>query len=129
MLAAMTDAPRLQPAIWEPAFRLARMHVFALTHADADPRPGLAALCASVERPTTVLGLGQPLCARLRASVPGLRPFPALAGAGVAVPSTQGALLCVLGGDDRGDLVHASRALQRTLGEAITTIEVIDAFT
>lgn len=134
MLRAMSATPALQPdmlqpAIWQPSFRLARMHVFALVHADVDPRPGLHALCERTALPTTVLGVGQPLCARLGASVPGLRPFPALAGAGVAVPSTQGAVLCVLGGDDRGELLHASRALYAALGDAFTPIELIDAFT
>jgi len=129
MLPGMPAVPALQPAIWEPSCRLARMHVFALARADADPRPGLHAMCERSALPTTVLGMGQPLCARLGASVPGLRAFPALAGAGVAVPSTQGALVCVLGADDRGDLVHASRALHAALGEAFTPLEVIDAFT
>ena len=125
----MPRAAALQPAIWQQTFRLARIQVFALGDAAADPRPGLRAACAQLALPTSVLGFGQPLCARLGASVPGLRPFPALSGAGVAVPSTQGALLCVLGGDDRGELVHASRALRAALGEAFTPVELIDAFT
>ena len=131
MLPAMS-APTLQPAIWEPSFRLARLHVFALADGDADPRPGLRALCERVVLPTTVLGVGQPLCERLglAAGVPGLRAFPALTGGSdVVVPSTQGAVLCVLGADDRGELVHASRAVHAALGEAFAALEVIDAFT
>jgi putative iron-dependent peroxidase len=127
------SGPTLQPAIWEPSFRLARLQVFALADADADPRPGLRALCERAVLPTTVLGVGQPLCERLgvAAGVPGLRAFPALTNAdyGIDVPSTQGAVLCVLGADDRGELVHASRAAHAALGSAFTPLEVIDAFT
>jgi putative iron-dependent peroxidase len=125
----MPAASALQPALWQPSFKLARMHVFALTDADADPAPGLRAACEQAALATTVLGVGAPLSARLGVSVPGLRAFPALVGPGVAVPSTQGALLCVLGADDRGELVHRSRALHAALGRAFNAIEVIDAFT
>jgi len=122
-------AQTTQNAILAPNGTLARVLVFQLCHADTDPLPGLGALCAEFDSTRHVLGLGLPFCARLGAAIDGLRAFPALAGAGCAVPSTQGALFCALLGDDRGDLLHASRRVTQLLGAGFRVAEVVDMFT
>jgi putative iron-dependent peroxidase len=67
-----------------------------------------------------VLGLGHP--------IGGLRAFPSYAGAGFTVPSTPSALWCWLRGDDRGELLLRSRAIQRAAVPAFVIETVIDAF-
>jgi porphyrinogen peroxidase len=118
-----------QGPILSPRGRLGRFHVLDLRHPDADPRPALAAIAESLDFAQAVVGVGSPLVNRLGVALGGLRSFPALAGRGCAVPSTQGALFCVLSGDDRGELLHASRRLLQSLGAALLASEVIDTFT
>ncbi|HEX2880077.1 MAG TPA: Dyp-type peroxidase [Polyangiaceae bacterium] len=75
-----------------------------------------------------VVGLGAPLTLALKLPAPGLRVFPALAGARIAVPSTQQALWCWLRGSDRGALVHEGRRLLEQLGDAFQVDEILDTF-
>lgn len=75
-----------------------------------------------------VAGLGSSLVELLGLAVPGLRTFPALAAAGVDVPSTPRALWIWLRGEDRGELHHRSRALQRALAPALVPAGSVDAF-
>ncbi len=58
----------------------------------------------------------------------GLRPFPALAGPGVAFPSTQGAVWAYLAGDDRGEIVDHALALRDALGEGFSLDEEVECF-
>jgi putative iron-dependent peroxidase len=60
--------------------------------------------------------------------IPGLRDFPVHSGAGVEVPSTPAALWCWLRGEDRGELVHRSRAIAAALAPAFRTSTIIEAF-
>jgi putative iron-dependent peroxidase len=118
-----------QGPILAPSARLGRFHVLDLSHPDADPRPALTALASALDYQHAVVGFGSPLLEKLGVSLPGLRVFPALAGPGCCVPSTQGALCCFLGGNDRGELLHASRRLMTLFGTAFRTNEVQDTFT
>jgi putative iron-dependent peroxidase len=102
--------------------------VFELAHGAADPRGALCALRDALDVTRSVAGLGPQLCTLLDRSYPWLRPFPALSGPGVAVPSTQGALACLLLGDDRGELLHQSRALCRSLAPSFELCERTDTF-
>ncbi len=95
---AMLALP-FQESILRPVPALGHMLVFA-SKLGANPRPALTRLRDAGRLPGTVLGVGVPLVRDLGATIEGLRPFPALAGAGVAVPSTQGALWAYVGGDD-----------------------------
>jgi len=117
-----------QPLILEPSGRLGRVHVFSLSWPATDPRPSLSELSSVLGPQQGVFGLGFPLCARLGVELPGLRIFPALSGPGPAVPSTQGALLCIALGDDRGVLVQQTRALQRVLDPSFELSELVDTF-
>ena len=59
-----------------------------------------------------MVGLGQGLVRALGKTVEGLRPFPAMAGPGCAIPSTQGDLWVWLRGEDRGHIAGAARELR-----------------
>jgi porphyrinogen peroxidase len=121
-------AANVQTPILAPAGRLGRVHVFNLLRPRVEVSARLAALAGALDYGRAVVGLGAPLCLRLDRAWPWLRPFPALNGPGSSVVSTQGALSCVLLGDDRGELVHQTRALQRTLGPDFVLAELIDTF-
>ena len=115
----VTDPPvDVQTPILAPRGRLGRVHVFTLARADADVRGPLAELAGALDYGRAVVGLGAPLCLRFDRAWSWLRPFPALSGPGCAVASTQGALTCVLLGDDRGELLHQSRARRGPGGPA-----------
>jgi putative iron-dependent peroxidase len=117
-----------QGPILAPAGRLGCAHVFELAHGGADPRAALSALRGALAVTRSIAGLGPQLCALLDRNYAWLRPFPALSGPGVAVPSTQGALFCLLLGDDRGELLHESRALCRSLASSFELVERTDTF-
>lgn len=89
----------------------------ARLHRDADARASMP-----------IVGIGEPLVRALGATIPALRPFPALVGAGASFPSTQGALWLALGGDDPGALLHAARALVATLGDDLRLSEDVASF-
>lgn len=89
----------------------------------------LLASGARVDGISGVLGLGLSAVQLLGLSVPGLRPFPALTGAAVDVPATPRALWLYARGEDRGELVHRTRAIQGALAPAFVVECVVDAFT
>lgn len=120
----MTNA---QPGILEPVPRLARYLTFSQCP-EGDARGALAALAEAVDGREVVVGIGQSLVLHLEAAVDGLRVFPAHAGDGFEVPSTPAALWCWIRGDDRGEILHRSRQLERVLAPAFEVDEVIDAF-
>ncbi|MDD9939108.1 MAG: Dyp-type peroxidase [Myxococcales bacterium] len=120
--------PDSQSPILSPRGRLARYHAFALDGDADDARDALAALDRALAEGDAVVGLGEPLCRALDVTIEGMRTFPALSGAGIAVPSTQGALMVALLGDDRGVLLHRSRALQAAIGDAFVLESLIDTF-
>jgi porphyrinogen peroxidase len=125
----VTDSTALvQTPILAPSGRLGRVHVFTLARADADLRGPLLQLGSTLDYGRAVVGLGAPLCMGFDRAWPWLRPFPALSGPGCAVASTQGALACLLLGDDRGELLQQSRALCRMLGPDFVLAERIDTF-
>ena len=75
-----------------------------------------------------VVGFGESLVQALGAQVEGLRAFPALAGVGVDNPSTQHALWCWLQGEDRGELMHRSRAIEAALAPALRLVQMNETF-
>lgn len=117
----------MQAAILEPVPPVGLVLVFDLDPG-ADPRPGLAAVRAEPADSSAILGIGAPLALALGATVPGLRSFPALAGVGVAFPSTQGALWVFLRGDERGAVLDRAMAFQRKLGTGWRLLDEVDAF-
>ena len=118
----------VQPGVLAEVPSHARYLTFRRRHETADPRPDLERLAALPVDERRVVGFGASLVHELRAGIEGLRTFPALEGRGLSVPSTPSALWCWLRGEDRGELVHASRLVRRTLGDSFEADTVIDAF-
>jgi putative iron-dependent peroxidase len=115
-----------QAAILAPLFPHGRFLVLGL-QPGADARRALDRVRELRVTERSVLGVGAPLVPSSDA-IPGLRPFPALSRAGVAYPSTQGALFAFLGGTDPGELLHEGRALVAALGESFRLDEDVQAF-
>jgi putative iron-dependent peroxidase len=72
--------------------------------------------------------VGPSVVSRLGRAIGGLREFPALAGAGISVPSTPAGLWLWLRGDDRGQLLHRGRELCAALADAFTVASTVDGF-
>jgi len=124
----MTDAStHIQPGILEPVPALARYLTFTLVNS-GHARAALQAVRAVVDGHSCVVGLSESLVESLDANIPGLRAFPSLAGAGIEIPATQGALWCWLRGDDRGVLLHTTRTLSAKLAPAFELTHIVDAF-
>ncbi len=117
----------VQPGILAPVPGLARHVTFELSPG-GDGQEALRRLTASVDPAGTVVGLGRSLVLALGREVPGLREFPARAAPGIDVPSTPAALWCWLRGDDRGELLHRTRAIEAALAPACRAASIIDAF-
>ena len=118
----------VQPGVLAEVSRHARYLTFRRWPAAGDPRPDLERLAALRVDESRVIGLGASLAGELEADIEGLRTFPTLGGRGLAVPSAPSALWCWLRGEERGELVHASRRVRSTLADAFEVETVVDAF-
>jgi putative iron-dependent peroxidase len=116
-----------QPAILEPVPAAGHFVVFDIDPW-LDPRPALARLHDGFRPERAVLGVGLPLVAAVGAKIAGLRSFPALAGPGCAVPSTQGAVWAFFGGSDVSDIHDRACALRVLLGEGFHVREDVATF-
>jgi putative iron-dependent peroxidase len=116
-----------QPGILSPIPIAARHLLFAATPG-ARPERALRALRDCVDGEQTIAGLGGSLVQALGHEVPGLRVFPAHAGAGFEVPSTPAALWCWLRGAERGELVHRARRIEQALAPDLLPSLAIEAF-
>lgn len=120
----MSDA---QAGLLEAVPTVARYLSFRVTDPAAVPA-ALQALANHTDGRSLVVGVGASLAEALQRPVDGLRTYAAGVVPGLELPSTPAALWCWLRADDRGDLVHRSRALQALLSPAFTLQELIDAF-
>lgn len=93
-----------------------------------DPRAALRALAPLADGQQLVVGVGASLLRALGRDIPGLRSFAGRTGAGIDVPATPGALWCWLRGDDRGELLHRSRAVLAALDGALQLEQLVDGF-
>lgn len=75
----------------------------------AEPQRILHALGQIQVDASVAIGIGEPLARALGKRIEGLRSFPSLAGPGVSVPSTQGALFFFFRGEDHGEVLLRSR--------------------
>ncbi|MEX2207398.1 MAG: hypothetical protein WEF50_14310 [Myxococcota bacterium] len=112
------SADASQPGILAPAPPVARSVAFRIVP-DADLRSAIKSLREGFEPELGVAGIGEPLLRALGARVPGLRVFPALAGAGASVPSTQAALWFFLRGAERGAVFDATEGLDDGISDAL----------
>jgi putative iron-dependent peroxidase len=117
----------LQPGILAAVPRMARYLTFTLAP-EAGPGPGLRRLAQALDPHQAVVGVGRSTVLALGREIKALRDFPAGTGKGVEVPATHGALWCWLRGDDRGELVHRTRAIEAMVAPAYHLSAVLDAF-
>ncbi len=116
-----------QSGILDSVPPLARYLTFSLRD-EAKVKKAIGALSGLCDGRSTVVGLGRSTVAALGGEIEGLRPFPEHSATGIDVPSTPAALWCWLRGDDRGDLLHRSRAIRSALAPAFDLEDVTDAF-
>ena len=116
-----------QPAILAPVPAMGRYLFFSMVNVDA-LSAALTRLVEVADGTQTLVGLGPELVAALAVQVPGLHPMQAISGHGVDVPSLPVALCCWLRGSDRGDLVHLTRKIEKSLAPALKLTQLIDAF-
>jgi putative iron-dependent peroxidase len=116
-----------QPGILAPALPMGRCLTFQLAP-DGDPKIALEALAERPVGDDLVVGIGLPLALALKTPIPGLRGMDAHSGPGFAIPSTQASLWCWLRGTDRGELVHAGRALEADLEPDFESEPILDTF-
>lgn len=117
-----------QTGILAPVPRVGRYLFFALTDAPQTAGTALKRLAPLVDGQTAVVGLGLDCVAALGTTVPGLRAFPDLSAAPVAVPATPCALWCWLRGEDTGALVNLTRRIAQALAPAFHLNQVVDGF-
>lgn len=116
-----------QPGILAPQPQVARSLAFRMAP-ETDVRATLARLRADFDPACGLIGLGEPLVRALGKPVSGLRPFPALAGPGCSVPSTQQALWFLLRGPDRGTVFDAARSVRDLLADSFIAEDAMDLF-
>jgi porphyrinogen peroxidase len=116
-----------QPAILSPVPAHARYLTFN-ARAGAAIKPILADLAARPLEDGVVIGFGPGLIQGRGATVDGLRPFPAISGLGVEIPSTQSDIWVWIGGVDRGDIAKTGNALTALLSPAFDRAAMTDGF-
>ena len=93
-----------------------------------DYRAALRALGELADGQHMVVGLGESLARALGRNVAGLHGFAGTVGPGLDVPATPAALWIWLRGDDRGDLVHRTRAVLAAVHGALVLDQLVDGF-
>ncbi len=118
---------QIQAGISAPVPSLAR-YLFLAAIPGADLHGVLRELPELVDGEHSVVGLGRSLVHALGCEVKGLKIFPSHAEARVEVASTPVDLWCWLRGDDRGELMHRARRIEKALSGAFRLQQTIDAF-
>jgi putative iron-dependent peroxidase len=116
-----------QPGILAAPPLVARSVAFRMAPG-ADAKAALARLRDRFDVSRGVAALGTSLARAAGVEIPGLRVFPALAGAGVDVPSTQAAAWFLLRGDERGALFDATERVAALLGAGFVLDDALDLF-
>ncbi len=116
-----------QPGILATQAPSARYLTFQLAP-DASPVEARELLADAPFDDRVVVGIGQPLLLALDLRLDTMRPFPALTGPGISVPSTPAALWVWLRGDERGELVNRARRIVSALEPAYELESVVDGF-
>ena len=116
-----------QPGILAPLTPAARYLTFQLAP-DASGEEARELLADAPLDDRAVIGLGQPLLLSIGLNLSTMRPFPAITGPGICVPSTPASLWCWLRGEERGELVNRTRRLVSALEPAFELESVVDGF-
>lgn len=117
----------IQPGILAQVPPHAR-HLFFSLIPGADATVPVAGLGQIADGDATVVGLGSTVVEAMGKHVEGLRAFPAIGGSGLEIPATPAALWCWLRGEDRGELLHRTRRIEKTVAPALRLESAIDAF-
>ncbi len=115
-----------QIGILGPVPKHARYMLFSYEANTRDVEAALEPLQEIVDGEQTIVGLGPSLFNAAAITIPGLRPFPALAGPGFDIPSTQYALWFWLRGEDPGELYHRARYIEQALAVDFELKEILD---
>lgn len=118
---------QIQDGISAPVPSLAR-YLFLVAIPGADLQAALRHLADLADGERCVVGLGRALVQTLGCEVAGLKVFQRSSGKGIELPSTPADLWCWLRGDDRGELMHRARRIEKALSGAFRLQQVIDAF-
>ncbi|MHB8370823.1 MAG: Dyp-type peroxidase [Leptospirales bacterium] len=97
--------------------------------ADFDSSRARATLSSRFDPKKGILGLGEPLLRSFSLSLPSLRPFPALTGPAVSVPSTQGSLWAFATAQSRSELFDLSEALTALFEKDFELDDRMETFT
>lgn len=117
----------VQPGILAALPALGRYLSFS-AQPQGDPRAALRALSELADGQRMVVGLGESLVRTLGRDIAGLHGFAGAVGPGLDVPATPAALWVWLRGDDRGELVHRTRAVLAAVGGALVLDQLVDSF-
>ncbi len=93
-----------------------------------DPEQALKRLREVFDLEAGIVGLGEPLIRNLKKTVPGLRTFPAFSGPACTVPSTQGSLWVLVGGENRTEVFQRSESLLKHLNKDFILEDSMDTF-
>ena len=116
-----------QPGILAQPLPYGRSLTFRLAP-DADHKAALDRLRDGWDPAGGVIGIGAPLARALGASVPGLDAFPALAGIGCSVPSTQQALWALPRAADRSAVFDRAQRIAALLAPALVLDDALDTW-
>lgn len=116
-----------QPGILDGETHLARYMTFSINDS-AEVKQTLKNLAGNIDLHCNVLGIGESLAKLLEKNISGLRNFSAQTGPGVSIPSTPAALWIWLRGNDRGELFHRSRQMEKILQPGFQLTDTTDAF-
>lgn len=121
------STPTPQTGILAPLSRVARGLSFRILP-ESDVAAALRRLRDGLSPDCVVVGIGEPTLRMLGKRISGLRPFPALAGPGCSVPSTQQALWCLVRAEDRGTIFDLSRQIRALVTDAFLAEDGMDLF-
>jgi len=101
--------------------------VFLNVSAGAEPAAAIRQLASRAHPDHLLVGVGCTLLAAVGASVPGMRPIPALIAAGVSMPRTPADIVLRISGADRGEVLHRERDVLAGLG-AFELVDRVEGF-
>jgi len=116
-----------QPGILLPLPNLARYLSFSLADSSRLVEC-LQALRVLADGENTLAGFGQSLVSAIGAKIPGLKSFPQISAPGLSIENAPEAAWVWLRGADRGEILHRSRRITRSMTPAFQLEETWDAF-
>jgi porphyrinogen peroxidase len=116
-----------QPGILAPIPQFAS-YLFFQALPNADLVSALQQLAQLADGQRVVVGLGQSLVLALGHKIDGLHDFPSYVLPGCDIPATPSSLCCWLREEERGELIHLQRQVERCLAGALALTHQVEAF-